>query len=124
MDGIFVPGVAAPESPERCPFRQEAPFRAPFCPFYNTCKPRCPIVPMEVGEWVNQVQGKRLYDNATRIRAMDDEKMAKFLSSLPCCPPGADVFEKCYPKGNPTPETCYKCWLTWLRQTAKEDTDT
>ena len=53
MDGIFVPGVTAPESPERCRFRQEAPFRAPFCPFYGTCKPRCPVVPMEAGEWVS-----------------------------------------------------------------------
>ena len=59
--------------------------------------------------------------HADRIRAKSDEELAEFLGTLPCCPPGEDVEELCFPL-----ESCegtdfmVKCWLKWLRQEAEE----
>lgn len=57
--------------------------------------------------------------NADRIRAMSDEELAKFFGTLPCCPPGEDLEELCFPldscKGT---EMKVMCWLKWLRQEA------
>lgn len=58
---------------------------------------------------------------ADRIREKSDEELAEFFGTLPCCPPGEDVEELCFPL-----DTCegtdfkVKCWLKWLRQEAKE----
>jgi len=48
---------------------------------------------------------------ADRIRAMTDEEMAEFFGTLPCCPPGVDLEELCFPL-----DSCggtdlqVKCW--------------
>lgn len=57
--------------------------------------------------------------NAARVRAMTDEELAEFFGMLPCCPPGTDLEELCYPL-----ESCegtdlqVKCWLKWLKREA------
>lgn len=59
--------------------------------------------------------------NADRIREKSDEELAEFLGTLPCCPPGEDVEELCFPL-----DSCegtdfkVKCWLKWLRQEATQ----
>lgn len=55
--------------------------------------------------------------NADRIRAMTDEKLAKFMGELPCCPPGADLKELCYPMDScEGTDLQAQCWLDWLKQ--------
>ena len=59
--------------------------------------------------------------NADRIRAMMDEELAEWGATLPCCPPGPDLNELCFPQnqcGNFSVAT--QCWLNWLKQEAKE----
>ena len=48
--------------------------------------------------------------NADRIRAMSDDELAMFMDGSDCPPE-----EKCT-------ESCYECWLSWLRQPAEEET--
>ena len=57
--------------------------------------------------------------HADRIRAKSDEELAEFLGTLPCCPPGEDLEELCFPL-DPCEgiEMKVKCWLKWLRQEA------
>lgn len=56
---------------------------------------------------------------ADRIRAMTDEELAKFFGTLPCCPPGEDLEELCFPLDSCEGiEMMVKCWLDWLRQEA------
>lgn len=58
--------------------------------------------------------------HADRIREKSDEELAEFFGTLPCCPPGEDVEELCFPL-----DSCegtdfkVKCWLGWLRQEAE-----
>lgn len=55
------------------------------------------------------------------IRAKSDEELAEFLGTLPCCPPGEDVEELCFPLDScEGTEMKVKCWLNWLRQEAEE----
>lgn len=61
--------------------------------------------------------------NADKIRAMTDEELAEWGATLPCCPPGPDVQELCFPKfddcgGDGT--LSRKCWLNWLKQEVEE----
>lgn len=56
-----------------------------------------------------------------RIRAKSDEELAEFFGTLPCCPPGEDLEELCFPLDScEGTEMKVKCWLKWLRQEAKE----
>lgn len=63
--------------------------------------------------------------NADHIRAMTDEELATWgATKIPCCPPGADLNELCFPKyhgcgGNS--DLAIRCWLTWLKQEAQDD---
>lgn len=36
--------------------------------------------------------------NADKIRAMSDDEMAEWGAKLPCCPPGPDLYELCFPE--------------------------
>lgn len=62
---------------------------------------------------------------ADQIRAMTDEELADFMGTLPCCPPGTDLDELCYPL-----DSCegtnhqIKCWLDWLKQEATFNAET
>lgn len=59
--------------------------------------------------------------HADCIREKSDEELAEFLGTLPCCPPGEDLEELCFPL-----DSCegtdfnVKCWLKWLRQEASQ----
>jgi hypothetical protein len=56
---------------------------------------------------------------ADRIREKSDEELAEFLGTLPCCPPGEDVEELCFPLDScEGTDLMVKCWLDWLRQEA------
>ena len=60
--------------------------------------------------------------NADRIRAMTDEELAEWGATLPCCPPGPDLAELCFPQN--VCENIHqmrKCWLDWLKQEADND---
>ena len=52
--------------------------------------------------------------NAQRIRAMSDEEMAEFISSIPMCV-GKDEDLNC------EIDVCKECFLKWLQQPAEED---
>ena len=52
--------------------------------------------------------------NAQRIRAMTDEEMAEFISSIPMCV-GKDEDLNC------EIDVCKECFLKWLQQPAEED---
>ena len=52
--------------------------------------------------------------NAQRIRAMSDEEMAEFISSIPMCV-GKDEDVNC------EIDVCNECFLKWLQQPAEED---
>lgn len=52
--------------------------------------------------------------NADRIRAMNDEELAKELKGIGC--PG--ICRTKYREDDI--EQCYKCWLDWLRQEVHE----
>ncbi|MBQ6536830.1 MAG: hypothetical protein IJI40_08665 [Firmicutes bacterium] len=58
---------------------------------------------------------------ADHIRDMTDEELAEWGATLPCCPPGPDLEELCYPQ-NVCENTDFarKCWLDWLKQEVKE----
>lgn len=62
---------------------------------------------------------KKPITKADRIRAMSDEELAEFFGTLPCCPPGEDLEELCFPLDScEGTEMKVKCWLKWLRQEA------
>lgn len=47
------------------------------------------------------------------------EELAKFMGELPCCPPGADVKELCYPMDScEGTDLQVQCWLDWLKKEA------
>ena len=52
--------------------------------------------------------------NAQKIRAMSDEEMAEFISSIPMCV-GKDEDLNC------EIDVCKECFLKWLQQPAEED---
>ena len=52
--------------------------------------------------------------NAQRTRAMSDEEMAEFISSIPMCV-GKDEDLNC------EIDVCKECFLRWLQQPAEED---
>lgn len=55
------------------------------------------------------------------IRAKSDEELAEFFGTLPCCPPGEDLEELCFPLDScEGTDFMVKCWLKWLRQEAEE----
>lgn len=60
-------------------------------------------------------------NNYDRVQAMNEEELARFISSLAGCP--LNKLEEC-PKGSCT-KNCkaYECWLAWLRKEYKNDTD-
>ena len=60
--------------------------------------------------------------NADRIRAMTDEELAEWGATLPCCPPGPDLSELCFPQ-NQCVNTSFakQCWLDWLKQEVTEE---
>ena len=67
----------------------------------------------------NFVSKRKPKTNADRIRSMTDEELAKFMGELPCCPPGADLKELCYPMDScEGTDLQVQCWLEWLRQEA------
>ena len=72
----------------------------------------------------NQVKGDSstsTQTHADRIRAKSDEELAEFFGTLPCCPPGADLEELCFPQNSCAgTDLMVKCWLKWLRQEAEE----
>lgn len=54
--------------------------------------------------------------HADKIRGMSDKELAEWGATLPCCPPGPDLVEACYPN-NMCENTDFrkKCWLEWLK---------
>lgn len=69
----------------------------------------------------SRFEQKATQTNADRIRAMSDEELAEFFGSLPCCPPGEDIKELCYPLDScEGTDLQKKCWLDWLKQEATE----
>lgn len=66
-------------------------------------------------------RAKKAITNADRIRGMANEELAEFFGTLPCCPPGTDLNELCYPNDscNGT-DLQVKCWLEWLKQEVQE----
>ena len=55
--------------------------------------------------------------NYDRIISKTPEELAKFMGELPCCPPGADVTELCYPMDScEGTDLQVQCWLDWLQQ--------
>lgn len=52
--------------------------------------------------------------NADKIRAMSDEELAEFISSIPMCV-GEDEDLNC------EIDVCKECFLKWLQQPAEED---
>ena len=63
---------------------------------------------------------KKAATNADRIRSKSDEELAEFFGTLPCCPPGEDLEELCFPLDScEGTEMRVKCWLKWLRQEAE-----
>ena len=57
------------------------------------------------------------YTNADKIRAMTDEELAEWGATLPCCPPGPDLNELCFPQNQCENFSLAKqCWLDWLKQ--------
>lgn len=65
----------------------------------------------------------RAVTNADRIRAMNDEELAEFFGTLPCCPPGEELEELCFPLDScEGTNLMAKCWLKWLKEDgAKKD---
>ena len=53
--------------------------------------------------------------NADRIRAMSDEEMAEFISSIPMCVGKVDEDLNC------EIDVCKECFLKWLQQPAEEE---
>lgn len=65
----------------------------------------------------------RKKSNADKIRARSDEELAEFFGTLPCCPPGEDLEELCFPLDScEGTDFMVKCWLNWLRQEAEDAT--
>ena len=60
--------------------------------------------------------------NGDRIRAMTDKELAEWGATLPCCPPGPDLNELCFPQ-NQCVNTSFakQCWLDWLKQEVKDE---
>ena len=53
--------------------------------------------------------------HADLIRSKNDEELAEFFGTLPCCPPGEDVVELCFPLDScEGTDFMVKCWLKWL----------
>ena len=51
--------------------------------------------------------------NADKIRSMTDEELAEFHAPTESgCPPGSVTGKG----AAPCPDSCYQCWLDWLRQ--------
>ena len=68
----------------------------------------------------NQMTEHRM-TNSMKLRIMSDEEQAEFMATLPCCPPGPDLEELCYPNDScEGTDLKAKCWLNWLRQEAEE----
>ena len=55
--------------------------------------------------------------NGDRMRAMPDEELAKVMSVGCCGGESGYCIENEYGEAN-----CIDCWLTWLKQAAKEET--
>lgn len=60
---------------------------------------------------------RKALTNADRIRAMTDEELADFELGRMCCPPGKPGCEE----NNLTCDSCYQCWLKWLKQEAENE---
>lgn len=59
--------------------------------------------------------------NYDRIIGKSVEELAKFMGELPCCPPGADLKELCYPMDScEGTDLQVQCWLKWLKQEADD----
>lgn len=59
--------------------------------------------------------------NYNRIVSKTPEELAKFMGELPCCPPGAEVKELCYPMDScEGTDLQVQCWLDWLKEEVKE----
>ena len=60
--------------------------------------------------------------NADRIRAMTDEKLTKYLCGMGCPTGLSPNSQKCpIPLDYSDEEACYKCWLDWLREEARDE---
>ena len=87
------------------------------CPVCGVTIPALTVNPVTVLD--DEEKKKCDTSNADRIRAMTDEELAEFFGTLPCCPPGEDVDELCYPLDScEGTDLQVKCWLEWLRKEA------
>ena len=85
----------------------------------------------EVTSWCVQSPCKdERPSNADKIRSMSDEELAKFCGKdMDACPPGCDsgkCIDELYAHGEGTylsDKQCMECWLDWLRQEARHETD-
>lgn len=106
-------GTNYPRCKEDCYWYREEPDMGAHIP-YCDCKNKFPI------EWVDckdceQYHSKYRATNADMIRAMSDERLAEFESTLGCHPFASK--ENCYGVAN-----CSACWLDWLRKEKKSET--
>lgn len=59
--------------------------------------------------------------NYQRLVRKTPEELAEFFGTLPCCPPGEDLEELCFPLDScEGTDFMVKCWLKWLRKESKE----
>lgn len=71
---------------------------------------------------IRDCQHYRTLTHADRIRSKSDEELAEFFGTLPCCPPGEDLEELCFPLDScEGTDFMVKCWLDWLRQEGVAD---
>lgn len=75
---------------------------------YGCTKPLAETCPL-----INLNSKPKPMTNADRIRAMSDEEMAEFISSIPMCV-GKDEDLNC------EIDRCKECFLKWLQQPAEE----
>lgn len=113
MDQFFGCYMAYPRCKEDCYWYgewQDMGSHVPYC----KCKSADFIEPKDC-ENCEQYHSKYRPTTADRIRAMTDEKLAKWLSDMHdsvTCPNNGAV--DCNP-------SCKKCWLDWLKQEVESD---
>ena len=76
--GLYFPDTDRPKGGP-CPLRQDAPFRAPYCPIYNACRgDACPAI--DVGPH------GRLIDGDDLAAGCDDPYYCRWLSEIEDAP--------------------------------------
>ena len=70
-----------------------------------------------VGKFATDTNVARKRTHYDEIKSVSVEELAEWAANLPCCPPGPDLYEACFPENRcSTIELKKKCWLDWLKQ--------